>query len=110
MAADALKILGSSNPTITTLTDIYTVPSLTSTTISTITICNRSATATTFRISVAAAGATDAANQYLYYDQLIDGNCTFAATLGITLATTDKIRVYAGAATLSFNIFGIEVS
>jgi hypothetical protein len=108
--ADSLKILAHSAPTATTLTDIYTVPSLTSTTVSTITVCNRSATATTFRLSVAAAGAADATDQYIYYDQLIDGNATFAITIGITLATTDKIRAYAGAATLSFNVFGIEVS
>ena len=108
--ADSLKILGTNNPAATTLTDIYTVPSLTSTTISTITVCNRSATATTFRLSIAGAGAADALNQYMYYDQFIDGNSTYAITVGITLGATDKIRAYSGAATLSFNIFGIEVS
>jgi len=108
--ADALKILGSSAPALTTLTDIYTVPASTKTTVSTITVCNRSATATTFRISVAAGGAADATNQYLYYDETVAGNSTYAITIGISLATTDKIRVYAGAATLSFNVFGVEVS
>jgi hypothetical protein len=41
---------------------------------------------------------------------VIDGNDSFAATLGITLATTDVVSVYATLATLSFNLFGQEIS
>lgn len=108
--AEVLKVLGQNSPAATTLTDIYTVPAATQSTISTISICNRSATATTFRISVAVAGAVDTVGQYIFYDQVIDGNSTFTATLGITLAATDKVRIFATLATLSFNVFGIEVS
>jgi hypothetical protein len=108
--ADTIKILGQSNPAATTSTDIYTVPSSTSTTVSSITVCNRSTTGTTFRISVAIAGAGLSNEQYLYYDVPIQGNETFVATVGITLATTDKIRVYATNNTLSFNVFGVEVT
>jgi len=108
--AEVLKVLGQSAPGAITLTDLYTVPAATSTTISSVTICNRSATSTTFRVSVAVAGAADATNQYVYFDQLIDGNSTYIATIGITLAATDKIRVYAGTANLTFSAFGVEVS
>lgn len=108
--ADTFKILGQSAPAATTLVDLYTVPAATSTTVSTISVCNRSATPTSFRISVAPAGAVDATSQYLYYDQAIGGNTSFVLTIGMTLATTDKIRVYAGAATLSFSAFGVEIS
>ena len=73
-------------------------------------VCNQSATATAFRISVAIAGAANTAAQYLYYDVAIGGNQTFVATIGVTLATTDKVRVYNTLATLSFNLFGIEVT
>lgn len=107
---DTLKILGQSKPSAASLTDIYTVPALTSTTISSIVVCNQSATATAFRISVAIAGAANTAAQYLYYDVAIGGNQTFVATIGVTLATTDKVRVYNTLATLSFNLFGIEVT
>lgn len=106
----SLKVLGQSKPAATTLTDLYTVPALTSTTISTIMVCNQSATATSFRISVAPAGAADTAAQYLYYDVAIAGNDTFAATLGITLSTTDILRIYNTAATLSFVAFGAETT
>lgn len=102
------KVLGQSKPSATTLTALYTVPAATSAVASTITVCNQSATPTAFRISVAPAGAGDATSQYLYYDVAIGGNDTFAATLGISLATTDVVRVYNTLATLSFSLFGVE--
>ena len=108
--ADTSKILAQSIPSAATSTDLYTVPSATTTVASTICVCNQSATATTFRISVAVAGATLATKQYLYYDVPIGGNDTFMATIGITLGATDVVRVYATLATLSFNLFGIETT
>ena len=104
------KVLAQSKPSATTLTDAYTVPALTQATISTITVTNQSATATSFRISVAVAGLADTSKQYLYYDVAIAGNDTFACTFGITLGAADVVRVYATLATLSFNIFGVETS
>jgi len=108
--ADTIKTLAQSNPSAATLTDAYTVPGSTSAVISTIAIANRSATKTKFRISVAVAGAADSNEQYLYYDINIPGNDTFVATIGISLAATDVVRVYATLATLSFNIFGVEIT
>lgn len=107
--ADTLKVLGQAALAATTLTDVYTVPASKSTTVSTITVCNRGATAATFRVSVAVAGVADASSQYLFYDQALDPYSTFAVTIGVTLATTDKIRAYASNANLSINIFGVEV-
>jgi hypothetical protein len=106
---DNLKILGQSAPAATTSTDLYTVPASRSTTVSTLVVCNRAATSATFRVSAAIAGAALANQQYLFYDQVIDGNSTYSVTIGMTLATTDKIRVYASTANLSFNLFGVEV-
>lgn len=94
-----------SKPSAATLTALYTVPAVTSAVCSTITVCNQSSVATSFRISVAPAGAADATSQYLYYDVAIPGNDTFATTIGIALATTDVIRVYNTLATLSFTAF-----
>ena len=108
--AESIKVLAQSAPAATTLTDVYTVPASTVTTVSTITVCNRGSTAATFRVSVAVSGVADTNAQYIYYDQSLDAYSTYAATIGITLAATDKIRVYASNANLSVNIFGIEVS
>lgn len=108
--ANTYKVLGQSNPSATTLTAAYTVPAATSAIVSSLVVVNRSATTTTFRISVATAGAADNNNQYLYYDITIPGNDTFIATVGITLATTDVVRVYATLATLTFSLFGSEIT
>ena len=104
------KSLGQSNPSAASLTDIYTVPASTTAVVTTITVANRSATPTSFRISHAPAGAADTVAHYLYYDIAIDGNDTFQTTTAIPMATTDKLRVYATLATLSFNVHGEEIS
>lgn len=104
------KILGQISPSATTETDLYTVPAATSTVCSSISICNRGATQTTFRISISQAGAATTNKDYLYYDVTLAGNDTFIATIGVTLATTDKIRVYSGNSSLSFQVWGTEIS
>lgn len=108
--ASTYKVLSQTKPTATTLTDSYTVPGATTAVVSTITICNQSATATTYRISVAVAGAADTAKQYIAYDVAISGNSTQTLTLGISLGAADVVRVYNTLATLSFNIFGVELT
>lgn len=108
--ATIYKVLGQLNPAATTASTLYTVPSATSTIISTITICNQAATATSFRIAVRPAGAVLAALHYINYDTPLPANDTITATLGITLATTDIITVYAGTATVSFSAFGSEIA
>lgn len=104
--AATLKVLGQSAPVAATLTTLYTVPAATSSVGSSIVVCNRSAVATSFRVAVRPAGAAISNEHYIYYDVAINGNDTFIATIGITLATTDVVSVYATLATLSFNLYG----
>ena len=104
----AKKVLGQINPSATTATTLYTVPSAKSAVVSSLTICNQTATAATFRIAVRPAGATLAAVHYIAYDVTVGASDTTALTLGITLATTDVITVYASTATLSFHAYGDE--
>ena len=106
----AKKVLGQLNPSATTATTLYTVPSAKSAVVSSLTICNQTATAATFRIAVRPAGATLAALHYVAYDVTVGASDTTALTLGITLATTDVITVYGSTATLSFVAFGSEVA
>jgi len=108
--ATTYKVLGQVNPSATTATTLYTVPASTSTVVSTITVCNQAASAATFRIAVRPAGATFEAKHYVSYDSTVAANDTTALTLGITLATTDVITVYASTATVSFNAFGSEIA
>jgi glucose-6-phosphate dehydrogenase assembly protein OpcA len=104
------KVLGQVNPSATTATTLYTVPSATSAVVSTIVIANQTATAATFRIAVRPAGASLAAQHYVAYDVTVGASDSTALTLGITLATTDVVTVYASTATLSFAAFGSEIS
>ena len=108
--ATVYKVLGQLNPAAATATTLYTVPAATSTVISTLSICNQGSSATTFRVAIRPAGATLAALHYINYDTALPANDTITATLGITLATTDIITVYAGSATVSFSAFGSEIA
>lgn len=108
--AQAYKVLGQSNPAATTLTALYTVPAVTSAVVSSIIIANRSAVSTTFRISIAPAGAADNNSQYIAFDAPIVGNSVVDFTSGFTLATTDVIRVFATLATLTFSAYGVEIT
>ena len=108
--ATTYKVLGQANPAATTLTTLYTVPSVTSAVVSTIVISNQSATAGTYRVSVRVGGASDTPKQYLAYDVSLPGNASDTLTLGVTLATTDVISVYASSTSFSFNAFGSEIA
>jgi hypothetical protein len=104
------KVLGQVNPSATTATTLYTVPSATQSIVSTLTVTNQTATAGTYRISLRVAAAADNAKQYIAYDVSLPGNATDTLTLGVTLGATDVVTVYASAATFSFNAFGSELS
>ena len=107
---EVYKSLGQSAPNATTETDLYTVPAATSAVCSTIIVCNRGGTSTAFRMSHAAGGGATQNKDYLYFDVTIPKNDTFTATVGITMATGDKIKVYAGNSNLSFNLYGTEIT
>lgn len=102
--------LGQVAPLATTETLLYTVPALTSTVASSISVCNRGATASTFRVSISVGGGATANKDYLYYDVPIPANDTFIATIGITLATGDVVRVFGGNANLSFSLWGAQIT
>jgi len=104
------KVLGQSNPAATTLTTLYTVPASTQSIASTLSICNIGTVSTTYRIAVRPAGASIVNQHYLAYDTVVSANDTILLTLGIALATTDIISVYAGTANVSFSVFGVEIT
>lgn len=108
--ANAYSVLGQSAPSATTLTTLYTCPGATEAVISSLNVCNRSATATTFRIAVRPAGAGIADAHYLAYDAEILGNEIYCFTEGMSLEATDVISVYNTLATVSFSVFGVEIT
>jgi len=56
--------------------------------------------------------ATTATTLYTYivYGATVPASDATMLTLGITLATTDVVTVYASSANLSFNLFGSEIA
>jgi hypothetical protein len=108
--ANSYKTLGQSNPSAATLTALYKAPAATQAIVSSITIANRSATATAFRISIGVADVADSNEQYYAYDAVIAGNEVITLTLGIGMQPTDELRCYATLATLSFNATGVEIT
>jgi glucose-6-phosphate dehydrogenase assembly protein OpcA len=108
--ATTYKVLGQLAPSATTNTDLYTVGSGKSAVVSTIAVTNRASTSATFRIAIRTGGATISNEDYIAYDSTVSANDTTAFTIGITLAATDVVTVYASTANLSFNAFGSEIS
>jgi hypothetical protein len=104
------KVLAQSAPSATTATDIYTVASATQVVISTVTVCNRSGSAATFRIAVRPNGATLANQHYVCYGVSVPPTDTIALTLGLTIDAADVVTVYASSADLTFNLFGSEIA
>ncbi len=107
---DTLLVLGQDYPNANVLTTLYTVPSSTSTTVSSITICNQSSGSANFSVSVAPSGAADTPSQYIYFQLYLDGNDTFIATVGFTLASTDQVRVLSNTGNVSFSLFGVQIT
>lgn len=101
------KVLGQLNPAAATLSTLYTVPSSTSSVCSTLVICNQGAS-TTVRVAVRPAGAAIDPKHYIVYDTPLNQYDSLPLTLGISLATTDVVSVYAGTANVSFSLFGAE--
>jgi len=96
--ATAYKVLGQSNPSATTV-------------VSTISVCNQSGSAQTYRIAVRpSADGSTAAKHWIVYGATVAASDSIMLTLGLTLATGDLIRVYASSADLSFGAFGSEIS
>ena len=104
------KVLGQAAPSATTNTDVYTSPAATQSVVSTITIANRAATASTFRLAIRPAGAAIANQHYIAYDVPVAGNDSTNLTLGVTLAATDVVTVYCGTANFSVSVFGSQIS
>lgn len=105
----AYKVLGQSNPAATTNTTLYTVPSATQAVVSTLVVTNLGVS-TTFRVAVRPAGATIANQHYIIFDSALASGSSVYLTIGVTLATTDVVTVYAGTANVAFNLYGSEVT
>ena len=107
--ATTYKVLGQINPAATTETTLYTAanPAV----ISSLVICNQTATAATYRIAVRpSADTATAAKHWIVYGATVAASDSSILTVGLTLAASDKVQVYASSANLSFSAYGSEIS
>jgi|SRR5207344_1249442 hypothetical protein len=104
----ARKVLGQVAPSATTNTNLYTVPSGKSTVVSALVLCNRGTTTLTYRVMIRPAGATLANQHYQAYDFDLPGKAADTVVIGMTLAATDVVDVYASNANLSATLYGDE--
>jgi len=109
--ATSYKILGQAALTDNVDTTVYTVPASTQAVVSTISICNQSASAMLFKIAFRpSADATTTAKHYFASNATLDPYTTFAATVGATLAAGDKVIVSSAAVSGSVSVFGSEIA
>ena len=109
--AETIKVLGQSALTPETDTDVYTVPSATEAVLSTIVVCNRDSSATTFRLAVRPDGATIANQHYVAYDVALPASDSTTLTLGITMNASDVLTAYSAAgSSVTVNVFGTEIT
>jgi hypothetical protein len=112
--AEVYKVLGQvATATLGANTEgtLYTVPSSTSAVASTIMVCNQSASAATYRIAIRpAADGSTTAKHWIAFGPTVGGSDSTSLTLGLTLAAGDKIQILGSSATMSFSVFGSEIS
>jgi Na+-translocating ferredoxin:NAD+ oxidoreductase RnfA subunit len=108
--ATLYKILGQSLPLATTNTTLYTTPASTTAIASTLQICNQAATAGTVRVAARPSGAALSTQHYLLYDTSIAANDSLSLSIGMCLATTDVVTIYSSSGSISFTLFGSELT
>jgi hypothetical protein len=122
--ADSFKVLGQADigttawsGTAADITTVYTAPGtphsefaprqIMQSIVSVIIVANRS-TSHTYHIRVIPKGETGADKHIIISGRTLGNNATDILSLGIGLSSGDKIQAYAGAATFSMSVFGLE--
>ena len=104
------KVLAQINPSATTASDAYTVPASTEAIISTIVVANVGTVLATYRLSVRPNGAGQEDKHYIAYNAPVPAQDSIALTIGVTMDAADVLTVFASNASLSFNVFGAELT
>ena len=112
MATSTYKRLGAilSTGTIGTADTAYTCPAATAAVVSTIAICNQSASSATYRVAISTT-TSFVTSGYIVFGATVAANDTIFLTCGFTLDATNKYLLSsASAATVSFTVYGSEIS
>ena len=104
------KILGQAAPAALANTTLYTVPNGANTIISTITICNLIGSNTNYWVSFVPRNGIQNANSFIAHSVSLPAQDTIALTLGVTMGAGDSCNVSSLSGSVSFNLYGSEVT
>ena len=107
------KRLGAINPSANTQTNVYVVPAATESVVSTITVCNQSASNASFSIALmnrTEFNASAPAATFLIRGAVVPAADTLVLTMGLTANTGAVIAANTNIANISFAAFGSEIS
>ena len=95
---------------LSTYGSLYFTGAATTAIISSIVVCNTSASAVLFRVGLMGTAGTPSASEFIVYDASLAGNDTIALTLGLTMGNSQFLRVSSSANTLAFYAAVGEIS
>jgi hypothetical protein len=95
--------------TISTYATLYSTSASVNAVISSICVTNTASSDATYRVAIMGSAGTPAAANWLVYDGVITGKDTVALTLGVTLQTSQFIRVSSSGTAVTFNAFVSEI-
>lgn len=109
----SFKRLGAINPSANTQTNVYVVPSSTEAVMSTITVCNQTASNVSFSIiQMDASEFADPAPAatYLVRGAVVPAADTLVLTMGITANAGSILAANTNSGSISVSVFGSEIS
>ncbi len=107
--ATTYKVLGQLAPA-STSGDLYTVPAVTETVVSTINVVNTGTTDSTISVAIRKNGDTIETKQYIINGLVLNAKVTLAYTSGLTLDAADVITVSSTNNDCAFSAFGSEIA
>jgi hypothetical protein len=111
--AQTYKRLGAINPTANTQTNVYVVPAATEAVISTITVCNQSASNASYSLAMMTASEFNAsapAATFLVRGAVVPAADTIILTIGLTSNAGTILAANTNNGNVSFSAFGSEIS
>ena len=111
--AQSYKRLGAINPSANTQTNVYVVPASTEAVVSTITVCNQSASNASYSLIVMPSGSySSPANDvdYIVRGATVPAADTIILTIGLTVDADSVIAANTNSPNVSFSAFGSEIS
>ena len=102
------SLLEQTSPAAATEQTLYAVPADKFAKLGSITICNASGAARTFRLAIVKGGGVTSAANYIFYDQPLPfpGTVEWYQAEEVQLDATDVVRIYADSTGVGFTVIG----